>query len=64
MFVWWPSHTFYVLFVQPAIRRDPATCCKPAFPQHPKVSASSHCAATEFDSQQTRFTVDNLMRDE
>ena len=34
MFVWSPSHTFYVLFVQPAIRRDPATCCKPAFPQY------------------------------
>ncbi len=36
MFAWSPSHTFYVLFAQPAIRRDPATCCKRAFPQHPR----------------------------
>ena len=31
MFAWSPSHTFYVTFAQPAIRRDPVTCCKPAF---------------------------------
>lgn len=28
MFVWWPLHTFYKLFAQPVIRRDPADCCK------------------------------------